>query len=131
VKIEVGKGRRFVTFISMSDISFLLLIFEILFLSVIEKEKVDLPRFEFSQKTSFGSTMTLIVLGADAYLADDGEVDLAGLRGVLRARSADPALVVDVFADRSLDYALVDRILSLCQEEGVTHVLLEAVKKDE
>ena len=131
MKIEFRASRRFVTFISMADISFLLLIFEILFMSVIEKERVELPTFSFSQKTAFPDTVTVIVLGGDSFLVDDLETSLDGLRQILLARQGDESLVVDVFADRNIDYAVVDRVLTSCEEAGIMHVLLEAVKKND
>jgi biopolymer transport protein ExbD len=131
MKIAFRSSRRFVTFISLADISFLILIFEILFMSVIEKEKVELPTFQFSQKTAFPHTMTVIVLDGDRAVVDDGETDFNGLRAALQARRGDASLVVNVFADRSMEYAVVDRVLVLCQEAGITHTLLEAVTRNE
>jgi biopolymer transport protein ExbD len=131
MKIEFRRSRRFVTFISMADISFLLLIFEILFMSVIEKERVELPTFSFSQKTAFPDTVTVIVLGRDSFLVDERESSFDGLRQVLLAHQDEESIVVDVFADRNIDYAVVDRVLSSCEEAGIRHVLLEAVKENE
>jgi biopolymer transport protein ExbD len=131
VKIEFRRGKRFVTFISLADISFLLLIFEILFISVIEKEKVELPTFSFSQKTAFPDTITIIVLGGDALLVDDGETGFDGLPRILAARGGGESIVVNVFADKAVEYAVVDRVLKACQDAGITHVLLEAVKENE
>ena len=131
MKIEFRRSRRFVTFISMADISFLLLIFEILFMSVVEKERVELPTFSFSQKTAFPDTVTVIILGRESFLVDDRETSYDGLRQVLLAHQGEESLVVDVFADRNIDYAVVDRVLTSCEEAGIRHVLLEAVKENE
>lgn len=131
MKIAFRENRRFITFISLADISFLILIFEILFMSVLEKERVDLPSFRFSQKTAFPHTLTVIVLDGERVLVDDAASDFEGLRAALLARRGDPSLVVNVFADRSIEYAVVDRVLGLCQEAGITHALLEAVERHE
>jgi biopolymer transport protein ExbD len=131
MKIAFRGTRRFVTFISLADISFLILIFEILFMSVIEKERVDLPAFRFSQKTAFPHTMTVIVVDGNRFLVEDGETDYEGLQAALLERRGDDALVVNVFADKSIEYAVVDRVLGLCQEAGITHALLEAVTRHE
>jgi biopolymer transport protein ExbD len=131
MKIEFRSARRFVTFISLADISFLILIFEILFMSVLEKEKVDLPAFLFSQKTAFAHTMNVIVLDGTRFLVDEGETDFEGLRTALLARRGDDSLVVNIFADRGIEYAVVDRVLGLCQEAKITTALLEAVTRHE
>jgi len=131
MKIEFRPARRFVTFVSMADISFLILIFEILFLSVIDKERVEIPAFRFSQKTAFPRTLPVIVLDDTRVLVDEDFTDMAGLEAALREKRGDGTLVVNVFADRDIEYAVIDRVLQICQEAGISHTLMEAVPRDE
>jgi biopolymer transport protein ExbD len=131
MKIAVRGSPRFVTFISMADISFLILIFEILFMSAIEKERVELPAYRYSQKTAFPNTVNVIVVDANRYFLDEGETDFEGLRTALMAPHGDDPLVVNVFADKTMDYVVVDRVLQLCQQAGIHYALLEAVTRNE
>jgi biopolymer transport protein ExbD len=47
-------------------------------------------------------------------------------------QAADPgSMVVNLTADRNIDFSAVDRVLAECRNAGAYHVVLETLEKDE
>jgi len=121
MSIQVKKRRSFFAPIAMSDIAFLLLIFLVVTASFKEDADISPPDFAYARKISTPETETLTLLDDRTVLVSGVTIPLSGF---LRALEGDASTVYEVVADGSLDYAVVDELLSALKSSGRRQIVL-------
>jgi len=115
------------------DVVMVLIIFYLIVgkLASDRRTKVDLPPSSIGAADDGVAGLTITIQpragGGAVVLVDGAEVPLAGLEGVLRARGVkESGRLVQVRADRGLEYSAVSPIIAVCRAAGLASVKLVA-----
>lgn len=128
MEIGVATSRqRPETIIALVNVVFLLLIFFLLFGTVVQPElfEVDVPKSTSERRASEAGVTVL--LGSDGRLAVlDRAVTLVGLPQALRHRESGAVRAVTLKVDAHTDASLLMRVLEVLRQVGVESLVLVA-----
>ncbi len=130
MKISIPNPRKMAAAVAMSDVAFLLLIFLIVTVTVEEDGSIALPAFAYTEDLDIPDPVSIqIDKESILYLEERpyGEERLIAYLGINIDRNA----VLRIFADKSLYYSVIDKLLSRLKEEGFSRIVLVTEKEYE
>jgi len=130
MKIQLNQSNKVrIELIPLIDIVFLLLVFFIyamLSMAVHRGLPVRLPSAAASQNEKL-TTLSVTIQADGSTFVDKEPIPLSELAGVLKAKAGDDHQTgVLLFADRSLTYQKLFRVLDQIRSTGLNHVSLQA-----